>query len=238
MEELKPDVPTPESKDFITVMIADDHPLVRQAIRNQLEEENDIRLVGEAGDGEEAVALASQLKPDIIIMDITMPKINGIEATREIKAQFPGIKILVLTVHTDFEHILGIIDAGAAGYLTKSAFGKEVVTSIRAVMSGENVISSPLLKQILKNSYPYPPQPQDSNLGDVLNSRELIILKLLALGMSNRDIANELNFSLQTIKSYSVSLFSKMQVGSRTEAVMKGLRSRIITFEDLKYKQD
>jgi DNA-binding NarL/FixJ family response regulator len=227
------EAPNPGPTESIRVLIADDHPLVRQAIRSELESQGDIKLVGEASDGEEAVALASRLLPDLVIMDISMPKLNGIEATRAIKAKLPGVKVLVLTVHSDTEHILGILEAGAAGYLTKSVFGEEVVTAIRAVMSGENVLSSPLLHQILANAYQSGAKPLELKGGESLNPREIEILRLLARGMSNRDIASHLNLSLQTIKGYSVTIFSKLQVGSRTEAVIKGLRSRIIPLGDL-----
>jgi two-component system, NarL family, response regulator LiaR len=226
------EVPTGKLKGYITVIIADDHPLVRQAIRTQLENQKDIKLIGEAGDGEEAVALVSRLRPDIVIMDITMPKMNGVEATRQIKASFPEIKVLVLTIHSDNEYIKGIMQAGAAGYLTKSVFGEEVVTAIRAMMTGENVLSSPIFQQIMKNTFQSQVEPVNLDSGERLNSRELMILKLFARGMSNRDIASKLNLSLQTIKGYSVNIFAKMQVGSRTEAVMKGLKSKIIDLQD------
>jgi two-component system, NarL family, response regulator LiaR len=233
MDEIKTEAVNPGSNEPTTVLIADDHPLVRQAIRSQLENHNDIKLVGEAGDGEQAVAMVLELQPNIVIMDISMPKLNGIEATRAIKAKLPAVKVLALTVHSDTEHVLGILEAGAAGYLTKSVFGEEVIIAIRALMSGESVVSSPLLHQILKNAYQTSAKPLESNKGENLNPRELEILRLLARGMSNRDIASHLNLSLQTIKGYSVTIFSKLQVGSRTEAVIKGLRSRIIALEDL-----
>jgi DNA-binding NarL/FixJ family response regulator len=222
-----------KSIELTRVMIADDHPLVRQALRQLLENQSDIQFVGEASDGEEAIELASQLLPDIVIMDITMPKINGIEATLKIKAAHPMIKILALTIHSDSEFILGILESGAAGYLTKSVFGEEVIVAIRAIMAGESVISSPLLATILQNSFQYPKKPLPSNLFEKLSSRELEILKMFARGKSNKDIAGELNLSLQTIKGYSVSIFSKLQVGSRTEAVIAGLRAEILTLKDL-----
>lgn len=224
-----------EQKDTIRMLIADDHPLVRQALTTLLQNQRGIQLVGEARDGEEAIELALRLEPDVIIMDITMPKINGLEATRQIKAQNSNIKILVLTVHSDSEHILGILEAGAAGYLTKSVFGEEVINAIRAVVAGESVLSAPVLQQILKISIQSPTKPVslNLNLGEMLNVREIEILKLAARGMSNKEIAQELNLSLQTIKGYLVNIFPKLGVGSRTEAVITALRAGIITPRDL-----
>ena len=226
--------PGQNREGFVSMMIVDDHPLVRQALRTLLENQPDIRLVGEAGDGEEAIKLADELEPDIIIMDITMPKINGLVATKEIKSRHPNIKILALTVHSDNEHILGILESGAAGYLTKSVFGDEVIAAIRALLAGESVISSPLLQQILQTTFQFPAKPVAINAVEKLTSREMLILKLFARGMSNRDIGNELNLSLQTIKGYSVNIFSKLQVGSRTEAVITGLKSGLLSLQDLK----
>lgn len=222
-----------DPEDITTILIADDHPLVRQALRGLLESQTDFKVVGEASDGEEAVNLAIGLVPDVVIMDITMPKMNGLIATRKIKTQCPDTRVLVLTVHSDNEHIMGILEAGAAGYLTKSVFGKEVLSAIRSVMAGDSVLSNPVLHQILKTVFQQPVKPADSSIGEILTTRELEILKLAARGLSNKDIAQELNLSLQTVKGYSVSIFSKLRVGSRTEAVILGLRSGLLALKDL-----
>ncbi len=177
--------------------------------------------------------MADQLKPDLIIMDITMPKINGLVATRQIKSRFPDMKILVLTVHSDSEHILGIFEAGAGGYLTKSVFGNEVITAIRSVMAGDSVLSRQILKQILEINFQQIARPRESIISFNLTARELEIFKMAARGMSNKDIAQKLNLSLQTVKGYLVTIFSKLQVSSRTEAVILGLRSGMLTLKDL-----
>lgn len=122
------------------IMLADDHPLLRQALRDVLEKQSDFEVIAEASDGEEAVELATELVPDVVIMDISMPKLNGLEATKQIKANRPAIAILVLTVHSDNEHILSILQAGAGGYLTKSVYGDEVIHAVRALVSGETVL--------------------------------------------------------------------------------------------------
>jgi len=221
------------SKEVATVMIAEDHPLVREALRTLVMSQKDLKVVGEAADGEEAVSLAVRLRPDIIVMDISMPKLNGLIATRRIKDQCPDINVLVLTVHSDSEHVMGIFDAGASGYLTKSVFGNEVLTAIRSVIAGDSVLSKTILKQILQIKFQQFNQPQNANVVDNLTSREIEILKLAARGLSNKDIALKLNLRLQTIKGYLVIIYSRLRVKSRTEAVITGLRTGILTIRDL-----
>ncbi len=217
----------------ITIMLVDDHPLIRQALRVVLETQNDFEIVAEAGDGDEAIRIANDLIPDVIIMDITMPKLNGLEATRQIKIQKPNIKILVLTVHTDNAHLIEILEAGADGYLTKSVFGNEVNNAIRTVMDGDSVISGQILKQLLKHILRYPIKSVPLDACEKLSVREMEILKLTAKGMDNSDIAKCLNISIRTVKSHLVEIFTKLRVGSRTEAVIIGLRSGLLTFNDL-----
>ena len=219
--------------DKITIMLADDHPLLRQALADILNRQADFEIIAEAGDGEEAVKLATELVPDVVIMDISMPKLNGLEATRQIKAKCPNVAILVLTVHSDSEHILGILEAGAAGYLTKSVFGEEVINAVRGVASGETVLSAPILQRILKHALQFMPKSFDLATGEKLSSRELGILKLAARGMSNKDIALKLDLSPRTVKAYLAEIFSKLRVGSRTEAVITGLRAGFLALDDL-----
>ena len=217
----------------ITVILADDHPLMRKAIKGVLDEQDDIDIVAEAGDGEEAVRLATELVPDAVVMDISMPKLNGLEATRLIKEKCPDIAILVLTVHSDNEHVFRIFEAGATGYLTKSAFGNEVAQALRTVVAGDSVLSPPILKQILKHAHKYALKPLGSDVGEKLTNRESDIFRLAARGMSNKDIASQLGISLRTVKGYLGNIFSKLEVSSRTEAVIAGFRSGIITLEDI-----
>ena len=217
----------------IKVMLADDHPLFRQALRNILEKQADFEIVAEAANGEEAVSLAIELVPNVVVMDISMPVLNGLEATRQIKAKNSDIIVLVLTVHDDSEHVIGILESGAAGYLTKSAVEEEVVSAIRSVVAGETVLSTQIFQQILKQVIKYPIKPIPLGTIDKLSKREMEILKLAARGMSNRDISLVLNLSLRTVKGYLAEIFSKLGVGSRTEAVITGLRSGIITLDDL-----
>jgi len=216
----------------IKVLVADDHPLICFALKKILEEHSDIAVVAEVGDGEAAVTAALELSPDIVIMDITMPVLNGLEATKQIKAKFPGILILVLTVHSDIEHIFGIFEAGADGYLTKSVLGQEVVHSIRGLIAGETVLSPEVFKLVLKHAIRYPIKPVALTKVEQLTCREQEILLLAAKGMGNQEIAEQLGLRSSTIKSHFVEIFLKMGVRSRTEAVINALRTGMITLSE------
>jgi two-component system, NarL family, response regulator LiaR len=223
----------PVGLNKIKIIVADDHPLLRQALRNVLEEQPDFEIIAEASDGEDVVKLANELNPDIIIMDISMPNLNGIEATRQIKASHPLIAVLVLTIHSDSEHILSILQAGASGYLTKSVYGDEVIHAIRALAAGETVLAPAISRQILKYAFQHINKPLSLNTGEKLTSREIEVLKLLAKGISNKDIAFRLNLNMRTVKSYLAELFLKLNAASRTEVVIIGLRKGILTLDDL-----
>ncbi len=220
----------------IKIILADDHPLMRQALRAVLEKQPDFEIMGEASDGEEAVELAIKLNPNVMIMDISMPKLNGLEATKQIKAKIPSVAVLVLTVHSDSEHILSILHAGASGYLIKSVYGEEVIRSVRAIAGGETVIPTAVSQQILKYAFQYMDTSSDLEINEKFTSREMDVLRLLAKGMSNRDIASKLGVSLRTIKGHLTDLFSKLNVASRTEAVIVGLRKGILTIDDIDEK--
>lgn len=219
-----------ESK--IKIMVVDDHPLVRMALKALIEKQPDFELVAEATDGEQAVKLAQRLAPQVVLMDITMPKLNGFEATRCIKRMYPDCRVLILTVHDDIEHITGIFEAGASGYLTKGVLGEEVITAIRSTMAGDSVLSQPVLLQMLKN-FIFNVNPSGLIINEKLSPREVEILKLLAKGFMNKDIAGTLNLSLPTIKSKSMDIFNKLGASNRTEAVMRALRARIISFKEI-----
>ncbi|MFC2062438.1 response regulator [Chloroflexota bacterium] len=219
--------------DNINILIADDHPLIRQALKNVLAKEPEFHIVGEASNGEEVISMVGELKPDVVIMDISMPKINGLEATRHIKAEYPNVSILVLTVYDSMEHVLGILEAGAAGYLTKSVFDKEIIQAIRGVTTGDMVLSKDISVNLLKHALRYPVQQQTPELTNKLTTRELEVLRFAATGLSNKDIAYRLEVSIGTIKGHLMDIFNKMNVGSRTEAVIMGIRSGLITLDDL-----
>ncbi len=216
-----------------TILIADDHPLFRRSVRAVLEDVSDFEVIGEASDGVEAVRMANEMRPDIVLMDITMPELDGLEATRLIKGKRPEIAVLVLTIHSDEQHALEILEAGAAGYLTKSVFGEEIVHAIHGVISGEMVLSPAIGKRLLELAARYPLKPALLPAGDRLSTRELQVIKLAARGMTNKQIASELGLSLRTVKRLLDNIFSILHVSSRTEVVIQGMRMGLLSMDDL-----
>ena len=220
-------------KTKIRVVIADDHPLLREAMRNVMEQHEDMEVLGEACDGEEAVKLSSELKPDVVVMDVVMPKLNGIEATRQIRKISPTTAVLVLTAYDDDRYVIGLLEAGAAGYLLKSARGEALVKAIRAVLAGELVLHPAIIAKILKYGIRTAVEGGKPKMEEQLSDREMEILKLAARGMSNKDIAKKLFLSIRTVKAHLSNIFNKMGVASRTEAIVKGVREGWLTLEDI-----
>jgi len=221
------------SKKKIGIVVADDHPLLREAIRSAFAQHEDMDVLGEASDGEEAVNLSSELKPDIVIMDIVMPKLSGIEATKQIRKVSPTTAVLILTAYDDDRYVIGLMEAGAAGYLLKSARGQDLVGAVRTVHAGESVLHPTIIAKILKHRVQTQAQIGERKTGEQLSDRETEILKLAAKGMSNKDIAAELFLSVRTVKGHLSNIFSKIGVASRTEAIVKGVREGWLTLEDL-----
>ena len=219
--------------DTIRVLLAEDHVVVRQGTRQLLERESDFDIVGEAGDGEEAVRLASQLKPDVIIMDVAMPKLSGIEATKQIKAVLPSTSVLVLTGYDYDEYIFSMLEAGAAGYLLKNVSGDELIGAVRAVYSGEPMMHPAVLRKMMTRLKTPAPAPAQVDTLSPLSERELEVLKVAAKGMSNRDIAGELFISERTVQAHMRSIFNKLGVGSRSEAILHGLKRGWFSIEEL-----
>lgn len=217
----------------IRILIADDHAVLREGMRTLLEKEKDFEVIGEACDGEEAVRLATDLKPDVVVMDIVMPKLSGIEATRLIKQASPSSAVLILTAYSDIRYILGLLEAGACGYLLKSARGSEVVGAIRAVRSGDSVLDPVVTRKLLQRVVSPMGRSGESQTSGQLTNRETEILRLAAKGMSNKDIAETLFLSLRTVKAHLTNIFNKMGCGSRTDAIIKGLREGYITLDEV-----
>ena len=216
----------------IRILLADDHVLVRQGTRELLEQEDDMEVVAEAGDGEEAVRQAINHRPDVAIMDISMPKLNGIEATKQIKASHPATAILVLSAYDDDQYIFALLEAGAAGYLLKDVQASELIRAVRAVHTGESVLHPAIARKVINRFA----QPADKRTGkialDQLTEREMQALKLAAKGMTNQEIAHELVISIRTVQVHLSNVFGKIGVGSRTEAVLYALREGWITLQD------
>lgn len=219
--------------DRIKLLIADDHALVREGTRRILETEKDLQVVAEAGDGEEAVKLATSLVPDVAIIDIAMPKLDGIEVTRRIKASCPKTAVLILSAYDDDQFVFDLLEAGAAGYLLKSVRGEELVNAVRALYHGESVLHPLVARKVLNHFVASSSKTKKEKPSEILTQREMDILKLVTRGYSNKEIADELFLSLRTVQGHVGSIFSKIGVGSRTEAVVRALKEGWVTLEDI-----
>jgi NarL family two-component system response regulator LiaR len=217
----------------ISILLAEDHVVVRQGTRQLLEREPDFKIVGEAGDGEEAVKLAKELKPDVIIMDVAMPRLSGVEATRQIKAVLPAVSVLVLTGYDYDEYIFSMLEAGAAGYLLKNVSGDELIGAVRAVYAGEPMIHPDVLRKMMTRFKTPPAAAAPVHVSSPLSEREMEVLKIAAKGMSNRDIAGELFISERTVQAHMRSVFNKLGVGSRSEAILYGLKKGWFSIDEL-----
>jgi DNA-binding NarL/FixJ family response regulator len=216
----------------IRIMLADDHVLVRQGTRELLEREEDLEVVAEAGNGEEAVRLARELSLDVVLMDIAMPVLNGIDATRRIKAFAPRISVLVLSAYDDDQYVFALLEAGAAGYLLKNVGADALVKAIRAVSAGEAVLDPGIARRVASRfARPGEARVEDS-LSEPLTERELEVLRLAARGLKNQEIAGELSLSVRTVQTHLSNIFGKMGVGSRTEAVLEALKRGWLTLQE------
>jgi NarL family two-component system response regulator LiaR len=215
------------------ILVADDHAMLREGMRNLLSREKDFELVGEAANGEEAVRLSKELKPDIVIMDIVMPKLNGVEATKQIKEVSPATALLILTAYSDIRYIIGLLEAGACGYLLKNSPGKDVVKAIRAVRSGESVLDPEVTRKLVQRLASLSRGPDERESGSQLTARELEILKWAAHGLSNKEMSEKLFISLRTVKAHMTNIFNKLGCSSRTDAIIKGLKQGYIDLDDM-----
>lgn len=217
----------------IKVLIADDHAVVREGTRQILEQEPDIKVVAEAGDGEEAVRLVGVYKPDVAIVDISMPKVDGIEATKQIKKLYPTVAVLILTAYDDDQFVFSLIEAGAAGYLLKSIRSRELIEAVRAVYNGESVLHPAIARKVLNRFAPTARENMKQKPVQMLSEREMEVLKLAARGLSNQEIAAGLYLSLRTVQAHLGHIFNKLQVSSRTEAVVHALKKGWISLDEV-----
>jgi DNA-binding NarL/FixJ family response regulator len=219
-----------ERGDRLRVLVVDDHALFRRGLQTILELESDLELIGEASDGAEAIAKSQELMPDVILMDVRMPKRSGIEATAQIKDVLPHAKILMLTISDDEADLYDAIKAGASGYLLKEIPIEEVADAIRSVWAGQSRISPSMASKLLNEfsamakastDRPQVPSPR-------LTDREMEVLRLVAKGMNNRDIAKELFISENTVKNHIRNILEKLHLHSRMEAVVYAVREKMI----------
>jgi two-component system NarL family response regulator len=224
-------------KNSIKILIADDHRLFREMLYHSLSEEEDFLVVGQAMDGREAIEMTQALKPDILLLDINMPRVDGIEATRALSVQCPHTRIVILTAIDDDEYLFTLIQAGATGYLLKDASSEEVTGAIRAAYSGESLIQPRLasrvlkkLTKLMKEKESKPAEDRRRKL-DVLTEREREILEMVGRGLNNREIANALFISEATVKTHVMNCMHKLGLRDRVEMVLFAVQSGAVKVE-------
>ena len=209
----------------VRVLIADDQTLFRVGLARLLEEDERVKIVGQAGDGAEAVKLAGSLKPDVVLMDLKMPNLDGIEATRQIASTHPGVKVLLLTTFEADNHVIQALKAGASGYILKDSKPDSIVSSLLAVMAGERVMASAVANRVLEM---LTGTTTPKEFYDGLTGREIEILKLLAGGMANKQIAYKLKISEKTVRNHVSNMYEKLNIYDRSQAVLYAVRKGLV----------
>ncbi len=212
----------------IRVLIADDHTIMRQGLRLLLDVQPDIRVVGEAGDGAEAVQLAREARPAVIVMDITMPVMDGLAATRAIKQELPEVQVLILTMHESDDYFFRVLQVGASGYVLKRAAASELVTAIRAVARGEVFLYPSVAKKLVSDYLRRAQTGEAGDLSERLTPRERELLALIAEGLSNREIAEKLVLSLSTVQTHYGHILEKLGLQNRAELIKYAIRHGLI----------
>jgi len=218
-----------ETEPIIRVVLADDHAVVRKGIREFLEEDAAIRVVAEASDGEDAVACVAREKPDVAVFDIQMPKMNGMDATRRVKKEFPHTRVLILTAYDDDPYIFAALQAGASGYLLKTAGSDEICRAVHAIAAGESALSPAVAKKLVQRAAGS--ETARDEIVEPLTDRELQVLRFAAKGMGNKQIGVTLSISDRTVQGHLANIYSKLRVTTRTEAVLFALREKWIALE-------
>jgi DNA-binding NarL/FixJ family response regulator len=209
--------------DPIRVILADDHAVVRKGIREFLEEAGDVDVVAEADDGAQALRLIEEHRPDVAVLDIRMPTMTGVEAARQVKERFPQVQVLILTAYDDDPYVFALFQAGADGYVLKTASGDELVRAVRTVYRGESALSPEIATKVVRQAVSGRPEGAADQI-EALTERELDVLRLAARGLTNRAIGHELGISHRTVQGHLQSVYGKLDVNSRTEAVTEALQ--------------
>lgn len=213
----------------IRVLLADDHPVLRTGLRALLEQEPDMSVVGEAGDGREAVVLAQRLRPDVIIMDISMPGLDGLEATRQIRRLDLPSQVLILTVHAQERYLFPVLKAGAAGYLNKTAADTELVAAVRAVAAGGAVLQPADTRRLLEDYVARMQTGEERDSYERLSDREREVLRLVAAGYTAREIGEQLSLSPKSVETYRARITEKLGLATRADLVRYALRRGLLT---------
>ena len=211
----------------IRVLLADDHRILREGIRALIEDQGDMQVIGEAEDGLAAVKKVAQLQPDVVVMDIAMPLLNGLEATRQIHRDYPRVRVLILTMHENEEYIRQVLAAGALGYVLKDAAARDLLGAIRSVYPGEAVLSPAITRLVIEDYLRWGDiRPEDTT--DGLTAREREVLQLIAEGYTNKEIAGILSLSVKTVQSHRTNLMNKLDLHDRGELIKYAIQKKII----------
>ncbi|MDO8689189.1 MAG: response regulator transcription factor [Dehalococcoidia bacterium] len=213
----------------IRVLIADDHAIVRAGVRLLLESQSDMEVVGEAVDGHAAVEMVRDLEPDLILMDVAMPNMNGIEATQLIKERFPGVQVLALTMHEDERYFFRILQAGASGYVVKGASPADLLAAVRAVAQGQAYLYPSVAKQLLDDYLKRVEAGEERDSYDGLSEREREVLRLIAEGRTSRSMADQLVLSVNTVERHRANIMGKLNLHSRAELIKYAIRKGLIS---------
>lgn len=214
-----------KSKTKIRILLADDHHIVRAGVRQLLESAKDLEVIAEAGDGEEAQALIQKHKPDVAVLDIQMPKASGIEVTRWVRAHLPEVGVLILTAYNDDPYVMAVLQAGANGYVLKTAQADDLIQSVRDVNEGKSALDPAITRKLMSNLF----KGTETKIVEPLTDRELDVLRLAAKGYTNKSIGVQLNISDRTVQGHLAHIFAKLQANSRTEAVMRAVSLGLIS---------
>lgn len=217
--------PSPEGTGRIAVLIADDHPVVRHGLRAFLQLQEDLDIVGEAGDGIETVGQVKKLKPDVVLLDLVMPQLDGIDAIRQIREASPSTKVIVLTTFADDEKVFPAVRAGAAGYLLKDIEPRELAEAIRTVNRGQGLLHPSITSKLMQE---FAGEQERADTLEALTEREMDVLRLIAQGKSNREIAREFVLSEKTVKTHVSNILAKLRLADRTQAALYAVRNRLV----------